>query len=65
MKTRSTMGYLWEYLLILGNGAVYSGKTFINNLITGIIVTMMLIVMGLLQHGIFTSSSVIRLFPVK
>ena len=37
------MDYLRKYFPILEWGAQYSGKTFINDLITGVIVTMMLI----------------------
>ena len=37
------MDTLRKYLPILEWGAEYSGKTFINDLITGVIVTMMLI----------------------
>ena len=43
MKSRDTMKYLRKYFPILEWGAEYSGKTFVNDLITGVIVTMMLI----------------------
>jgi SulP family sulfate permease len=43
MKTKGTMNYLRKYFPILDWGAEYSGQTFINDLITGVIVTMMLI----------------------
>ena len=43
MKSRDTMKYLRKYFPILQWGAEYSGKTFVNDLITGVIVTMMLI----------------------
>ena len=43
MKSRDTMKYLRKYFPILQWGAEYTGKTFVNDLITGVIVTMMLI----------------------
>ena len=49
------MEFLRKYFLILEYVGDYSGKIFISYLITGIILTMMPIVMGLLQLGIFTN----------
>ena len=43
MKSRSTMKFLRKYFPILDWGAEYSRQTFVNDLITGVIVTMMLI----------------------
>ena len=43
MKTRSTLKYLRKYFQILEWGAEYSSQTLVNDLITGVIVTMMLI----------------------
>jgi sulfate permease, SulP family len=43
MKAKSTMNYLRKYFPILEWGAEYSRQTLVNDLITGVIVTMMLI----------------------
>jgi SulP family sulfate permease len=43
MKTRSTMDYVRKYLPILEWGAEYSRQILVNDLITGVVVTMMLI----------------------
>ena len=43
MKTKSSMDYLRKYFPILEWGAEYSRRTLTNDLITGVVVTMMLI----------------------